>query len=71
MYFTLSPFFYYMANLPYIEQFIIIESNGEAISSIQINKLESIIEKFVDKQSHGVNEYKKQDYVKYICSHIK
>ena len=70
MYLILSPFFYYVANEAYINNFITLETNGERAYHLSKEKLESIVDKYITLNSHGVDENKRDRYIKYICSHI-
>ena len=70
MYLVLSPFFYYLANEPYINNFITLESNGERPYHLSREKLESLVDEYVTLNSHGVDGNKREKYIAYICEHI-
>lgn len=70
MYFVLCPFLYYMANKNYIEDFIAIETNGCSTYTLDRKRLKNLIIKFIDQNSHGVDENCKTKYVDFIYSHL-
>lgn len=70
MYFTLNPFFYYISNKENIEQYIIIESDGELPYNMPYKKLKSIVESYINRNSQGVDENKINDYIIYICDQL-
>ena len=70
MYLILSPFFYYIANEPFIHDFIALESNGRPPYHIQKDKLASMIERYISLNSHGVDMNRVEQYITYICEHI-
>lgn len=70
MYLVLSPFFYYLANEAYINNYITLESNGELPYNIPSDKLQSLVDDYLTLNSHGVDENKKDKYITYICEHI-
>ena len=67
MYFTLSPFFYYLANQSDIENYLSVESNGEHPHIMSYRALKSLVEKYINLNSHGVDENNKEKYILYIC----
>lgn len=72
MYFTLSPFFYYLANYSYIESYITICTDGKfPNTNVDSETLYSIIKKYVLNNSHGVDEHSIEKYVKYILENVK
>ena len=70
MYFVLNPFFYYVANQEAIENYVIIESHGEHPHLLRYNQLKPIVERYIDLNSHGVDENKKEKYILYICDQL-
>jgi len=70
MYLTLSPFFYYLANQQYIEDFITLESDGKSPQMLCYGKLKYLVDKYIQKNSHGVDEHNIEKYSEYICKHL-
>jgi len=70
MYIVLSPFFYYIANQSAIEDYIVLESQGEHPHLMPYRKLKPLVERFVDFNSHGVDEHNKEKYIMYICDQL-
>lgn len=70
MYFVLSPFFYYIANQSMIESYIALETNGKPASLLCYGKLHSLVESYVMKNSHGVDNRQKEKYIECICRHL-
>ncbi len=70
MYFVLSPFLYYIANQDSIEDYVILESHGEHPHIMSYNKLKPLVERYIDANSHGVDEHKKEKYITYICDQL-
>jgi len=70
MYFVLNPFFYYVANQAAIEDYVVMESNGKPPYLLNYCELRSIVEQFIDLNSHGVDESKKEKYILYVCDQL-
>lgn len=70
MYFVVNPFFYYIANQDSIDRYLSIESNGELPYQMTYSKLRSIVESFVNNNSHGVDANKIDSYIDYICKKL-
>lgn len=70
MYFVINPFFYYIANQENIDRYLSIESNGELPYQMTYSKLRSIVEYFVNNNSHGVDANKIDSYIDYICKKL-
>lgn len=70
MYLILSPFFYYIANQDAIENYVTIESGGEHPHLMPYRKLKPIIERFIENNSHGVDQNYKEKYVMFICDKL-
>ena len=70
MYFTLNPTLYYAANKESIENYIVIESNGEAPYLMAYKRLKSIVESYIKLNSQCVDENKINDYIVYICDQL-
>lgn len=70
MYFVINPFFYYLANQSDIEKYITIESNGDRPYHMPYNKLKSLVERYINLNSHGVDENCKEKYIMYICDQL-
>jgi len=70
MYFTLSPFFYYLANCNLIQDFITIELGGSPLAFEQEYLVKKIIKKYVINNSHGVDAENIDKYVEYIYKHL-
>ena len=70
MYLVLSPFFYYIAHQNAIEDFVVVESQGEHPHLIEYRKLKPIIERYIEMNSDGVDANCKERYVMYICDQL-
>lgn len=70
MYITLNPFFYYIANQQMIESYIALETGGKSAVMLCYGKLNSLVEKYVEENSHGVDEKNKEKYIQYICKQL-
>lgn len=67
MYFVISPVFYYITHQKDIEDYIIIESNGENPNLMTYRKLKGYVESYINSNSHGVDENVKDKYIMCIC----
>lgn len=71
MYFTLSPFFYYIAHSSDILNFIVIHTDGKfPHSHLDKEAIRGLIEKFILLNSHGVDEKSLDKYTDYIYNSI-
>lgn len=70
MYLVLSPFFYYIAHQGAIENYVLIESSGERPYLMRYSKLKQIVERYIENNSHGIDETKKEKYILYICDQL-
>lgn len=70
MYFTISPFLYYISHKENIENLLTIELNGELFYLSDKNVVKSLVEIYVNKNSEGIEEKDIDKYVEYICNQL-
>lgn len=70
MYFTFSPFFYYLVHCNSIQDTLSIELNGNPFQFEQEYLVKKIIKEYVTNNSHGVDEESIDKYVEYIFKHL-
>lgn len=66
----MKPFMFYALNKLEIENYLIIELNGDNPHLVKQSLLRCYIEKFVINHIEDLDKRLLDDYINYICSHI-
>lgn len=70
MYFTVNPFFYYLAHQENIEKYLKSELQDSKLSDISYIKLRSLVELYINENSHGVDKNKLDSYIDQACKSL-
>lgn len=70
MYFTLSPFFYFVTHQKDIETYVTIESGGENPNIMKYRKLKQLVDKYIEKNHQGIEYGKHELYSMYVCDKL-
>lgn len=70
MYFTISPFFYYLAHCNSIKDYVIIELNGNLPTNEDEFRVKKHIKDYIIKNSHGIDGDNIDKYVEYIFKQL-
>lgn len=70
MYFTINPFFYYLAHQEDIEKYLQSELQDSKLSEVPYIKLRSLVELYVTENSHGVDKDKLDNYIDQVCKSL-
>lgn len=70
MYFTLSPFFYFLAHCDSIKNYVVVELNGNHPIHEDEFRVKKHIKDYIIKNSHGIDSDNIDKYVEYIFKQL-
>ena len=70
MYFTISPFFYYLAHCNSIKNYVIVELNGNLPMHEDEFRVKKHIKDYIINNSHGIDSGNIDKYVEYIFKQL-
>lgn len=66
----MKPFMFYAINKLEIENYLVIELNGDNPHLVKRSLLRCHVEKFIRNHTEDLDKRLLDDYINYICSHI-